>query len=304
MAIGGLWILAAFAGYGIVSIVLFLLVLIAFVQVRRLLETRMLGRYSVSRPLESESIPSLAHTADAAVPTHRWRLPVRSSLVFHDENCKPVPRECTCYVFNDSIIAVFCREAAIRIDYDVRRDVRSVTILDVNEGKESRIAAPLGGLNRGRMAARVLSQPLKARWLKGIWDGIEQQLRYPAPVRALIVFRDFSSIEIECSGSRFNRFRGILPDAVFSDERIRLLDEQFRRIEQMAGSGVRASPELTMIIADVRAMRSRLENVMDELSVREASLRAVRYLLAHFPRTLTLAGDSNRVAASEGTAPT
>jgi len=310
IGVAGVCILVAFAGYGILWMLLFLLALAILVQAARLIENRTLKRYKVSKPMEAENISSLAQSFDVAVPTHRWRLPVRRSLVFLvDENGKPVPTECTCYVFNDSIIAVFCHSAVFRIDYDLYRDVRSVTVLDLNQGKETIIARAMRRLNLSSVATRLSSWQSIAEtpWLKGALSNFhraEDKLRYSATVRALIVFRDFSSVEIECNGSQFSRLRCSLPEAVFSDERIRLVDEQFRRIERMADSGVRASPDLTEVIADVRAMRSRLDEVMEELSVREASLRAVRYLLDYFPSRLTLAGDSKAAVASEGTAST
>jgi hypothetical protein len=292
--------------YNLLWLALFPLVFIAYIQVTRLLEERKLARYKVRRPAASKGKSSLVQLSNAVLPPNRCRLPVRRSLIFLvDENCKPIPTEASCYILNNSVIAVFCHNPAVRIDYNPCSDVRSVTMLTMSDDKATKIAEKTRQLGVSGVATRLLAWVVSRSWRKGVvpnGQGADKKLRVYKTVSALIVFRDFSSIEIECSEAQFCRLRCILPEVVFSKERSELVDEQFGRIERMAGSGSRI-PDLTKVIADLQTTRTRFDEVEEELSLREASLQAARYLLQYFLVKLN-PGNLEVTAGSEGVAAT
>jgi uncharacterized coiled-coil DUF342 family protein len=102
-----------------------------------------------------------------------------------------------------------------------------------------------------------------------------------------------------CNEREFVRVRSVLPDELLSDERCQRVNEQFERIRRMTDDGPRVYPELAKRISDLREeikivatssetgetfeerdeARLKLDGLKEELSLEEASLGAVRYLI-------------------------
>jgi hypothetical protein len=229
---------------------------------------------------------------------------INSFIVLIDKNNKAVRAKTrSCYLINSSALVVFCEKPAVRIDYDTRHDVLYVTT-SVDEKQRTEV---------GKTARRMALSGVAAGLLRGgphpglagvggaLLDyriaGTEKRTIFTGLVH--VVFRDFSTVDILCDRSEFAQLCSVLPQEAFSSERAERANEQFSTIRRMATEGPRVLTELTKNISDLKEeinaaanacehgarfkerdeARSKLEQMKEQLSIQQASLQTVRYLI-------------------------
>jgi hypothetical protein len=229
--------------------------------------------------------PKLTHYSDSTMRSG-WRLPVYA-LRFFNYDKKQIPiistTGNTSMYFVSPNLSIFYPDKSLRFDYDVRTDIRCMSVLD--EKNQTNTAKTFGRVVLTGLGAGLLSHNEGALLGGGLLDYSLRGKEQYSVVGAMIVFRDFSTLVVQGQDSELRKFMSFVPPQAFSDTRVANVTEQLDRINRLASDGTRIIPELNEKISDLQKQiddsDEELRNaptflVRDEIRVKQERLRSER----------------------------
>ena len=181
-----------------------------------------------------------------------WKIPVIEAELFAFDPARgPLTLSATdvkAYLKN-TVVGLLLSEATGSVQYDVRTEVRCVTVLRAET--KIRVGKTIGRSALTGLGAAIFSgrhAALGGAILDYRFAGDETE----DVVSALIVFSDFSSLAFRCVAQEYEKFCALMPPDVLSEARAEETGEQLSRIQRMAEDGPRVLVEADEFIANAR----------------------------------------------------